>query len=168
MAVTTNGLTPDEFWGKERAQLIATINASFADLESDLVEATPGDTGMLRQGWTFIPATEQKPTAIVGQSKAYFLAVELGRRPGKGISKKGQESVARWGRRKLGLGMKESKSFAYLLSQKYKREGRPAMGFAGLARKGSKANAVSEEIKPLDDGIIGQAFEKLRRRIDAL
>jgi len=168
MAVTTSGLTPNEFWGKERAQLIATINASFADLESDLVEATPGDTGMLRQGWTFIPATDQNPTAIIGQSKRYFLAAELGRRPGKGISKQGQVAVARWGRRKLGLGMKESQSFAYLLSRKYKREGRPAMGFAGLARKGAKAKAIAEEIKPLDNGIIGQAFEKLRRRIEAL
>jgi hypothetical protein len=168
MAVTTTGLTPDEFWGKERAQLIATVNASFADLESDLVEATPGDTGMLRQGWTFSPATERKPTAIIGQSKMHFLPTELGRRPGKGISQKGQESVSRWGRRKLGLGMKESQSFAYLLSRKYKREGRVAMGFAGLARKGSKAKAVSEEIKPLDNGIIGKAFADLRRRIDAI
>ena len=106
--------------------------------------------------------------AIVGQSKRHFLPVEMGRRPGKGISARGQQSVATWGRRKLGLSPKEAKSFAYLLSRKYKREGRAATGFAGLARKGSKAKAPQAEIQPLKTGIIGKAFTDLERRLKRL
>lgn len=163
------GPPPGDFFKTQRQRLIKVINEELAELEGNLVQATPADTGNLRQGWTLVPMTEKSNVGFVGQSKAHFLPVEIGRRPGSGISERGQESVAKWARRKLGLGAKESKSFAYLLSRKYQRKGRPATGFAGLATPGAPGGqgnrGAGGYFNPVPGGIIDRSFRTLRRRL---
>lgn len=173
MAVTYTGTKPEAYFEQIRRDILRVLNTEAAELERSLITATPsgvsGGGGGLRSGWRFLPAKEDKLIAVVGQSSRYFLPVEMGRLPGKGIDKKGQESLARWGKLKLGLGDQESRSMAFLVSRKYKREGRVAQGFAGLAREGDKAKSgVGENIDPLDSGIIGKSFNELRRSLDQI
>lgn len=162
--VVFKGKHPDNFYESERRKLVAIINEEASQLETDLVSATPGDTGALRQGWTLKPASEKRLAAIVGQNKVHFLPLELGRKPGKGISQRGQESVAIWAQRKLGITGQEAKSFAFLLSRKYKQKGRPAEGFAGLAKPGDPAKPLSEITEPVGGPILN-SFRRLNRRL---
>lgn len=165
MSVTFRGTSPSEFDEEKRRELKNIINEEISELESNLVEATPADTGRLRQSWTARFASENNLEGVVSQSSKYFLPLELGRKPGKGISKSGQQSVAKWARRKLNI--EDGNSFAFLLSQKYKREGRKAEGFAGLAKPGSNpASNTGEDLKPVEGGLIKKAFDRLKRRIN--
>jgi hypothetical protein len=167
--VSTSGTPPEEYYKKTRQEIANILNDTAANLESDLVAATPADTGNLRQGWTSRFANEQNLTAIVSQSKQYFLPLEMGRKPGKGISQQGQQSVKRWASRKLGLGDTEADSFAFLLSQKYKREGRPAEGFAGLAHPGDNpVSNTSDNIQPVSGGLIDDAFQNLKNKLNSI
>lgn len=172
MAITYTGTKPTAYFEKVRRDIIRVLNTEAAELERSLVQATPsgvsGGGGGLRSGWLFLPANDNNLVAVVGQSSRYFLPVEMGRFPGKGISKKGQVSLARWGKLKLGLGDQEARSMAFLVSRKYKREGRVAQGFAGLAREGDKAKSVGENIEPLATGIIGKSFNELRQSLDKI
>jgi hypothetical protein len=160
--VVFKGKKPDDFYKSERKKLVAVINEEATQLETNLVAATPGDTGALRQGWTLKPASEKGLAAIVGQNKVHFLPLELGRKPGTGISQKGQEAVSVWAKRKLGLTGQEAKSFAFLLSRKYKKFGRPAEGFAGLAKPGQPAQPIPNE--PVGGPIL-ESFKRLNRRL---
>lgn len=169
MAAT--GITATEFYTKNKRAILGIFNESLLKLEADLVKATPANVGRLRQGWTRANATEASPKAVIGQSVGYFFPVEFGRAPGKGISAEGQQSVADWGRKVLGLDAAESKNFAFLLSQKYKKEGRPASGFAGLAPKGSVPGSSanqSDTLEPITGGLIDSAFKSIERRLDTL
>lgn len=173
MSVTYRGTPPDQFFEQQRREILKALNEESAELERSLVVATPsgvsGGGGGMRSTWSFLPANESTLTAVVGQSSRYFLPLEMGRKAGKGISKKGQQSVMLWAKRKLGIDdPKQAKSFAFLLSRKYKREGRPAVGFAGLAREGDAAKSVGEIIDPVSGGIIDQSFQELKNRLNRI
>jgi hypothetical protein len=151
----------DDFFDELEESLVDKLNKAAIELNNEIVRAMPvGIGGELSRSWSIQPASEVNPAAKVGTSSSYFIPLEVGRKPGRGISEKGQLSVALWGRRKLGMTAKESEGFAYLLSQKYKREGRPATGLIGLATPGAPAKAPSKE--PVPGSIIHRAFQKLR------
>ena len=172
VTVRFKGDKPQSFYKMARQELIAIINDEVTAMETELVQATPGDRGGLRRGWSIRYATSTRMSAAVGQSSSYFLATEIGRRPGTGISAKGQEEVAKWALRKKiiqpkGKQNKQSaaKSFAFLLSQKYKREGRPAMGYAGLAKPGSMPpSQLPDNLEPVG-GPIMEGFNRLKSRL---
>jgi hypothetical protein len=165
MATITSGPDPSTFYGDKRRKLILALNAEMVKLEAAVVKATPASDGRLRQGWDLNKASQNDPRVTLDQTVSYFLPVEFGRSPGKGISAEGQESVARWARLALGMPESETRSFAFLLSQKYKREGRPATGFAGLAKPGTiptgQPGLAGEELTPVSGGLIDQAFKRL-------
>lgn len=163
---TTSGENPLAHWNKSIKDLLRIVNQGAVELESDLVKASPvGVAGGLKGGWTLSLATEANPTAIVGQNKSYFYAVEMGRKPGKGISAEGQVSVQLWAKRVLGL--EDTRSFAYQLSRKYKAEGRKAQGFAGLAKPGSMpGSSLGNDIEPMPGGLIDTHLRRIRDRIE--
>lgn len=147
--------------------LVMVLNEELTNLETQVVENTPsGVSGRLRQSWKAVPATEKNPVAILGQSSNYFLPVEMGRKPGKGISEKGQKSVRRWAKLVLGLKPKDQKNFAFLLSLKYYKEGRPAVGFLGLAKPGSIPNNPNIPENPVPGSLLDQAFKRLQSRLN--
>lgn len=166
MATIFRGDNPSTFLSKTMRELVAILNEEAAQMETELVESTPADRGGLRQGWTTKFATERNPVAVIGQSKNYFLSVELGRKPGSGISTEGQQAVALWATRKgVVETTQEAKSLAYRLSEKYKREGRPAQGFAGLANPRSTApSSPPNNLQPVGGPILA-GFQRLRRRL---
>lgn len=163
-------MEPQAFYEKERRKLLQILTEEVGKLEADLVEASPVGVGAnLRNSWGFTPPTIADPKAIVSNNANYFLAVERGRRPGKGISRKGKEAVRLWAKRKLGLSEKEGKALAFLLSRKYKMEGRPAQGFAGLYQPGetpTTTRSTTGLIEPIEGGIIKKAFDELNRRLN--
>lgn len=171
MTVTTRGQNPDQFFRDNTERLLKIINEGAFQLEGELVKKSPtGVSSQLKGGWSVQRATPSRPVATVGQSVSYFLPVEMGRRPGKGISQDGQESVALWAQRVLELDNStvggEADQFARYLSIKYYRFGRPASGFAGLAKPGSVPTGdPGDEIQPITGGLI---FNELRRIRDAL
>jgi hypothetical protein len=65
----------------------------------------------------------------------------------------------------LGLDTKQATNLAYGLSKKYRRQGRPAQGFAGLAIPGSIPTQLSEQLNPISGGLIDLAFRELDRRL---
>lgn len=160
MPVKTKGPTPREF-SQDQTKALATILTKTAlDLSADITKAMPvGIAGELQRSWTPYPATPTKLVAGVSSSSAYFLPVEVGRKPGKGISQEGQQAVTLWARRKLGKSEDDARGFAYLLSQKYKREGRPAQGLIGLARPGDRSAEPRET--PIPGSILDKAFKNL-------
>lgn len=164
------GLDPKQFGEQEIREIVRALNEESVKLESGLVKASPsGVSGQLRQSWQVIPASPSSPTAIIGTSSGYFLPVEMGRRPGSGISAEGQESVTLWARRVLGLSQQEGSSLAFLLSRKYKEQGRPAQGFAGLAKEGTiPSGDPGEDIEPLPGGMIEATFSRLSNRLNQI
>lgn len=167
MSVSITGIKPVAHYNKEVRAVVKIINEELAHLESQLVSKTPtGISSQLKGAWVLNPASYRYPGASLSNNSQYFLPVELGRKPGKGISAKGQRSLSRWAQLKLGMEAKESRNFAYLVSEKYKREGRSAAGFAGLAKPGQDAENVNlSNIEPVDNGLIAKTFRVLDRRL---
>ena len=165
---TSSGTDPKVFTEDIMRALVGAINSEATRLETELVEATPsGTSGRMRQGWVFTPATLDNPVATVGQSVPYFLPMELGRSPGKGISQKGQEEVMRWAKLVIGLEPKDQAGFAYALSEKYKKFGRPAVGFVGLARPGQTPSSTPNiPDDPIPGSLLASAFERIQNRLD--
>jgi hypothetical protein len=163
------GKPPEEYSREKIQQLADVLNHAALNLERDLVGGTPFDTGRLKGGWVMTPASVGNPVAIVGQSLAYFLSVEMGRAPGKGISIEGQGSVAKWAKRKLGLSEEEAMGLASGLSRKYQKFGRPAVGFVGLAKPGKVpgANQPLPE-RPIKGSLLEKAFSDLRAELQGL
>lgn len=164
------GASPAQY-GEERSRAVSnTLNSVVTGLYGEIVKAQPvGIGGRLQRSWVLTPATLQNPAASIGTNSQYFLPVEMGRVPGKGISREGQESTALWARRKLGLSEQESKGFAYLLSRKYKKEGRPAQGLIGLATPGSQGEPVPKSLDQAVPGsLLRQGLDKLNRELSKL
>ena len=135
-------------------------------LYGQVVKAMPvGIGGRLQRSWTFTPARPDNPQASIGTNSTYFLPLELGRKPGSGISKDGQDSVTLWAQRKLSLPESEARGLAFNLSQKYKREGRPATGLIGLALAGAAGGQPIP--KTLDQTIPGSLLETALRDLEA-
>lgn len=170
MAVTYRGIPPERYWGERQHKFRSVVNEVLANLEAELVTNTPvGVGGRLKGGWSFQPMLPGVDSASVGQSLKYFLPLELGRRPGKGADQKGRESIALWARRKLGLSPQEARGLAFVLSRKYKLEGKPAVGFAGLAMPGARPQSGEpENLEPVSGGLISQAFVELDNRLSRL
>jgi hypothetical protein len=166
--IKETGLKPKEYYDDRIRELVSLLNEEGTALESEVVKDTPANFGRLKGGWTFKPANVDNPVAIVNQSVLYFLPVEMGRRPGKGISAKGQKQVKRWAKLVLGLAPKEQSNFAYLLSQKYKREGRPAVGFLGLAKPGEIPSGSELPENPVKNSLLDKAFNRLKRGLMSL
>ena len=163
MTYSSSGIPPEAYWQENRRLVLGVINTNMLKLETQLVQATPFSDGVLRGGWTLIPATEFNTTALIGQTRSYFFPLEFGRSPGKGISREGQEAVSTWAQRKLGLSSSEASGFAFALSQKYKRVGKAATGFAGLATPGRvpSSTALPDELEPIRGGLIQTAFSEI-------
>ena len=154
----TKGPNPSQYGETQNREILKALNSSVTGLYGEVVKAQPvGVGGRLQRSWTLTPATSSNPTASIGTNSQYFLSVEMGRVPGKGISKEGQESVALWARRKLTLSEPDSRSFAFLLSRKYRREGRPAQGLLGLAQPGSQGASIP---KTLDQTVPGSLLRE--------
>lgn len=165
-SVVYKGLPPEGFYKQTIGELVSILNDEALLLESELVRVTPdGVSGRLRGGWVMKPATQTRLVAIVSNPVKHFLFVELGRKPGTGIDQKGQASVATWAMRKGVVdNAKDAKSFAGYLSKKYKAVGRPAVGFAGLAKPGQDAKPMGEVLEPIG-GPIKDAFDNIRERL---
>ena len=167
MSNQTSGPNPSEYGRDQTREVLTALNVAVTGLYGEIVKAQPvGIGGRLQRSWTLTPATMSNLTASIGTNSQYALSVEMGRLPGKGISREGQESTALWARRKLGLGEQESKSFAFLLSRKYKREGRPAQGLIGLASPGSQGGAIPKTLDQAVAGsILSQGLANLEREL---
>jgi len=169
MSLTTSGPNPSQYWNKEFTKLIRILNSEALKLEGELVKNTPtGVSSTLRQAWFVRPASAQNPVAEIANSQSYLLPVELGRRPGKGISLEGKESVVDWAKAKLGLSDSEAKGLAFVLSRKYKQKGRPAVGFIGLANAGEIPSESPKDIlEPVSGSTLDASFRRLKARLEA-
>ena len=168
MTVRTTGQDPQQYSEQTIRELVIIVNQQAAQITREATQATPvGVGGLLRQSWVLSPATATNPVAIVGSSREYLLPVEMGRAPGKGVSRDGQEAIALWAQRKLGTTLQEGKSLAFLLSQRYKSEGRPAQGFLGLAKPGSvpTGNPPSGNLEPVRGSLLDRNFRELDTRL---
>ena len=161
---------PSEYLEFQQRQILQLLNTVAGEAYREIVRAMPvGVGGELQRSWVYIPGSLQNPIALIGTNSQYFLPVEMGRVPGKGISKEGQESVALWAKRKLGKSPQESRSFAYLLSEKYKREGRDAQGLIGLAPQGSQGQKIPADLDATVTGsILHKQFKKLEAELKSL
>jgi len=155
---TTKGIPPDRFYRAIREGTKEVIDTEMLQLERIAVQRSPsGVSGSLRQRWNYTPFDGKQAT--LGQSQRYFLPVELGRKPGKGISEVGQRAVARWAKLKAGItDPKDARSFAYLLSEKYKRKGREPQPIIDL----------QPNLEPKPGGELDKAFKEIDRGLDNL
>lgn len=163
----TRGTPPKQFGQERQEALVTVLNTVTTGLYGDVVKASPvGVGGRLQRSWTLTPASLSDPVASIGTNSNYFLPLELGRKPGKGISREGQNSVALWAKRKLRKSDKESQSFAYLLSRKYKREGRPSTMLLGLASSGSMGASIPKSaLGAVKGSLLETAVKKLQTEL---
>ena len=166
----TKGLSPSEYGQDKVRGLTNALNKASTGLYGEIVKSMPvGVGGRLQRSWTLSPASESNPQTIIGTNSQYFLSVEMGRKPGKGISREGQDSVALWARRKLSLSGEEAKSLAFLLSRKYKKEGRKAAGLIGLAQPGSQGETIPQDLSLAVQGsLLNSAYKELQNTIKTL
>lgn len=96
---------------------------------SEVKQKTPvGVFNNLRDSWDYRYDDQEQQSTIAPRAE-YALAVELGRKPGKGIP---IEPLTLWVRRKIGVsGERKAKSIAFLISRKAKRQGIKGQHFAG-------------------------------------
>lgn len=157
MSVRYVGKNPEQFWQDRSGEIKVVVNEFLFNLESQAASRTPsGVSGQLRGRWKVLPFNGK--TGALQQPQSYYLPVELGRKPGKGISEKGQQAVARWAKLKLGLSQREAKSFAYLLSRKYKLQGRKPQPILDLRDP--------ETAQP--GGLLDRSFKKLESDLSKL
>ncbi|CBA17891.1 hypothetical protein AHIS2_p084 [Acaryochloris phage A-HIS2] len=170
MATQTFGPDPKKYSKEIKRQITLVINSEMLALQGKIISNSPVDVGILKNSWNYLPATTVLPTGILGTTSKYFLPVEMGRAPGKGISAEGQDAVAAWATRVLQVSQPEAQDVAFLLSQKYKRQGRPAIGFAGLAVPGStpRTSQTRSIIKELPGGLIDRTFRAIDRKLGFL
>lgn len=164
-SLTFRGKPPDKQNLDDLRAKLTQLNEIMLTLEGDLVVNSPVDRGGLKGGWRLTPATLKDPSVTLSQNQIYFLPLELGRKPGTGLNQDGIDSVTLWAKRKLGLGERESKSLAYTYSRKLKREGSKAKGFAGLANEGDNPKPPSENLEPVQGGLIYEALRKIERTL---
>lgn len=167
-SVETRGTSPKQYGQEQIGGLLKIINLQGAKINRQATKTSPvGVGGLLRGSWVFSPARPSNPVAVVANSREYFLPVEVGRKPGKGVSRKGQAAIALWAQRVLGVSAKEGKSIAYLLSRKYKSQGRPAQGFLGLAKRGSiPSGDLPPTVEPVRGSLLDRNFKELGRRLE--
>ena len=170
MSNQTKGPNPSQYGQDRTREVLKTLNTVVTGLYGDVVKAQPvGVGGRLQRSWTLTPATSTNPVASIGTNSQYFLPVEMGRVPGKGISREGQESVTLWARRKLGMTEQDAKGLAFMLSRKYKREGRPAQGLIGLAQPGSRGEKVPKTLDQAVRGsLLSQGLDRLQRELSKI
>jgi phage gpG-like protein len=90
------------------------------------------DRGSLKNSWK---AEKTEDGAIVFSDCPYAGIIELGARP-HAVSIEGQQAIADWAVRKLGVDEKEAKSVAFLICRKIAREGqKPKYLVAGVLPK---------------------------------
>lgn len=168
--MTTRGTPPSTFGRQRQQALVRVLNGVTTELYGSLVKSTPvGVGGRLQRSWVFTPASLENPVASIGSNSTYFLSLEMGRKPGSGISAEGQASVALWARRKLGKTEKEAKGFAYVLSRKYKKEGRGAQSILGLVPKGVKGGAVpNSAAQAVSGSLLSNAVKKLSTQLRSI
>jgi hypothetical protein len=164
----TRGTPPSRYGEDKQRQLLRVLNTSATGLYGQVVKSMPvGIGGRLQRSWTLTLASLENPQASIGTNSTYFLPLELGRKPGSGISKEGQDSVTLWAQRKLTLSEPEARGLAFTLSQKYKREGRPATGLIGLALAGAPGGQPIPKTleQTIPGSLLNNALQELERNI---
>ena len=97
-------------------------------------------------------ATPAGVLGVVGTPSPYAPVIEFGRKPGKGVSREGQESIALWAKAKLGVDEVKARSVAFLIARKIKQRGQPA-------------EKVFTRVLYANRGQINRAFEDAAARI---
>lgn len=164
-------MTPPRKYGEQQIRQVLTVMArNGTEIFRQLSKKTPvGIGGRLQRSWSISLPTLENPVLAIGTNSQYFLPLEMGRLPGRGISREGQDSVALWARRKLSLPESEARSFAFLLSRKYKQQGRPATGFTGLASPGSLGEDIPTTLDQTVRGsILHQGYQDLLRDLERI
>lgn len=162
MSVSSRGTPPDRYIESYLDRIDRSFKEALRDSYEDIREATPvGASGQLKAGWKLIlpPKIGKRPASITN-TVPYLVPVELGRKKGKGISVAGQLSVKQWAQKVLGLDADSAQQFAQELSDKYKKYGRKAQGFLGLAREGAEGGGRIPN-KPISGSILDHCFKKL-------
>ncbi|HSV78903.1 MAG TPA: hypothetical protein VLK85_06810 [Ramlibacter sp.] len=115
----------DEAPAVAERELMAAMTEATMLLEREVKEYIPrGATGLTAASVTSDAfSTPAGVLGVIGSSQASALFVEEGRRPGKGVSKLGQEALGAWAKAVLGVSDKEKKGVAFLIARKIKREG---------------------------------------------
>lgn len=138
-----------------RRELLGTMTALTMHLEGEVADALPAVSGLTRA--SIVSDAWSTPTGalgVVGSASIAALVLEQGRKPGKGVSKEGQEALAVWAQEKLGVTKVEGLGIAHALSFKYKLHGLPA-------------KKPFEKTLAAQRGQIEQMFETCAQRIAA-
>jgi hypothetical protein len=106
-------------------ELMAAMTEATMLLQREVTEYIPrGATGLTAASVTSdVFSTSAGVLGVVGSSQPSALFVEAGRRPGKGVSKDGQEALGAWAKAVLGVSEEEKKGVVFLIARKIKRDG---------------------------------------------
>ena len=111
-----------------RRELLAAAAASTLHLEGQVKDRMPSASGKTRESvFSDAFSTPVGVIGTVGSSQPTATFLELGRKPGTGVSKAGQEALGVWAREKLGISEKEVRSVVFLIARKIRKHGTPAV-----------------------------------------
>lgn len=107
-----------------RQRLLGAMTGATLFIEGEVKDAWP--TGVFNSREQITSDAFSTPAGVlgvVGTPSPYAPVIEDGRKPGKGVSVLGQQGIALWAEKKLGVAPKEALGVAFLVSRKIKREG---------------------------------------------
>jgi len=138
-----------------RRELLATAKASTLHLEGQVKDRIPAASGKTRESvHSDAFSTPVGVIGTVGSSMATATFLELGRKPGSGVSREGQEALGQWAKEKLGVSEKEVRNVVFLISRKIKK-------------KGLEAKRPFELTFVANEGQVLRAFEDAAGRVAA-
>ena len=138
-----------------RRELLAAATASTIHLEGQVKDRMPDVSGFTRASvHSDAFSTPMGVIGTVGSSMATASFLELGRKPGKGVSREGQEALGEWAKKKLGVSEKEVRNVVFLISRKIKK-------------KGLEAKKPFELTLAANQGQVLRAFENAAGRVAA-
>ncbi len=107
-----------------RRELTSEMTVLTQHLEGEVKDAWPvGISNSREQITSDAFSTPTGALGVIGTPSPYAPVIEDGRKPGKGVSRAGQDAIAAWAVGKLGVSPKAAKGVAYLISRKIKAQG---------------------------------------------
>lgn len=126
-----------------RRELLAAAKASTLHLEGQVKDRMPSASGKTRESvHSDAFSTPAGVIGTVGSSMATATFLELGRKPGTGVSLEGQEALGTWVKEKLGVSEKEVPGVVFLIARKIKKKGMPAVKPFELTAKANEGQVL--------------------------
>lgn len=153
--------TPTQFGEQIKRNWAFVINQELERLKEEIEKASPVYKGPLRKSWEMVPYNPVSGQGSLQTNNPYFPNVEAGLPKGYATGSQEVGRLEEWARNKLNRPPLLAAGMARNIALKYKAEGRPGLSYIGAAPKSVPKSLGAFAAKPVQGGLIDQAFRRL-------